>query len=75
MSVPGMRTSGQCPKCNGRQVRVERFIPPSDMRGIMDFAAIPAVHPQRLLAYVCGSCGFVELYFAPQETPTPFDFP
>jgi len=41
----------------------------------MDFAAIPAVHPQRLLAYVCGSCGFVELYFAPQETPTPFDFP
>lgn len=74
MTAPGMR-SGHCPKCDATSIRVERFIPPSDWRAMVDLGPYPAFHPQRLLAYICKACGFVELYFAPQETRTPFDFP
>jgi len=53
------------------QIRVERFLPLSDRRVMMDLTpsgSDPAWHPQRLSAYICRSCGFVELYFAPNET-------
>lgn len=67
----GMRAIGQCPQCGMNQIRVERFLPLSDRRVMMDLTppgSDPAWHPQRLLAYICRSCGFVELYFAPNET-------
>ena len=70
----GMRATGRCPHCDFNQIRVERFVPLSDWKGMIDVTPPgypPVWHPQSLLAYICGSCGFVELYLAPQETQGP----
>ncbi len=61
-----MRATGKCPKCQSTQLRVDRFIPPSDRAIMLQLGKVPAFHPQRLVAYTCTSCGFVELYFDPR---------
>lgn len=65
-----MKARRECPKCRSRQIRVDRFTPLATRAVLLDFGPVPAFHPQRLLAYTCTGCGFVELYFDPTLSDT-----